>query len=163
MNCETLNVAHAMLDMGMHPVRLRERSKAAHEDGWPTRIHTHESVDAEFECGENVGVLLGEHGGWVVDIDLDSFPAGASATQVEQIDPDVALDLARVSADMPAPSCELLDLICATADVAEAQRHARQSSAAFYRGLGELRCWLHAGGLRPPAPTSVRASSTGTP
>ena len=75
MNCETLNVAHAMLDMGMRPVRLRERSKAAHEDGWPTRIHTHESVDAEFQCKENVGVLLGEHGGWVVDIDLDSKKA----------------------------------------------------------------------------------------
>ncbi|MGK7864907.1 hypothetical protein [Falsiroseomonas sp. E2-1-a4] len=98
-----------------------------------------------------------------VDIDLDSFPTGASATQFEQIDPDVALDLARVGADMPPHSCDLLDLICATADVAEAQRHARQSSATFYRALGELRCWLHAGGLRPPAPTSVRASSIGTP
>lgn len=75
MNCDTRTVAHGMLDMGMRPVRLRERSKAAHEDGWPTRIHTHESVDAEFECGENVGVLLGEHGGWVVDIDLDSEKA----------------------------------------------------------------------------------------
>lgn len=75
MNCETLTVAHGMLDMRMRPVRLRERSKAALEDGWPTRIHTHESVDAEFECRENVGVLLGEHGGWVVDIDLDSEKA----------------------------------------------------------------------------------------
>lgn len=80
MNCETLSVAHGMLDMGLHPVRLRERSKAAHEDGWPTRIHTHASVDAEFECGENVGVLLGERGGWVVDIDLDS----AKAVEVAQ-------------------------------------------------------------------------------
>jgi DNA-directed RNA polymerase specialized sigma24 family protein len=97
-----------------------------------------------------------------VDIDLDSFPTGASATQFEQVDPDVALDLTRVGADMPAPCRDLLDLIWSTADVAEAQRHARQSSAAFYRALGELRCWLHAGGLRPPALTSVRASSTGT-
>ena len=70
MKCETLDIASTMLDMKLQPVRLRVKSKSPVEEGWPKRIHTHESVGAEFECGENVGVLLGELGGWVVDIDL---------------------------------------------------------------------------------------------
>ena len=75
MNCETTKVAHTMLDMGLHPVQLKARSKDAYETGWTKRIHTHATVDAEFCDGDNVGVLLGELGGWVVDIDLDSVKA----------------------------------------------------------------------------------------
>lgn len=82
MKCETLDIASTMLDMKLQPVRLRVKSKSPVEEGWPKRIHTHESVGAEFECGENVGVLLGELGGWVVDIDLDSMKAVEVAQRI---------------------------------------------------------------------------------
>ena len=98
-----------------------------------------------------------------VHLDLDGFPVGASATQRDEEDVDLRLDLARVGADMPAPCGRLLALLRSTADIAEAQRQAPESSAAFYRTLSELRCWLHAAGLRPMRGTSTRAASPTPP
>jgi DNA-directed RNA polymerase specialized sigma24 family protein len=98
-----------------------------------------------------------------VNLDLDGFPAGASATQRDEDDPDLRLDLGRVGADMPASCGRLLALLRGTADIAEAQRQAPESCAAFYRSLSELRCWLHAAGLRPMRGTSARAASPTPP
>ncbi|QYU66751.1 hypothetical protein J4558_17495 [Leptolyngbya sp. 15MV] len=98
-----------------------------------------------------------------LDLDLDAFPAGASATQQDQLDPDLALDLARMGIDLPAAPRRLLDLIRTTTDVPEAQRRAPQSCAAFYRALNDLRFWLHAAGLRPARAMPMRAASAATP
>jgi DNA-directed RNA polymerase specialized sigma24 family protein len=98
-----------------------------------------------------------------VDLDIDDFPAGASATQRDEVDADLALDLARVDAELPAAPRSLLDLIRATTDVADAQRRAPHSCASFYRALDDLRCWLRAAGLRPACAAPVRAPSTATP
>lgn len=98
-----------------------------------------------------------------VDLDLDAFPAGASATQQDQLDPDLALDLARMGIDLPAAPRRLLHLIRTTTDVPEAQRRAPQSCAAFYRALNDLRFWLHAAGLRPARAMPMRAGSAATP
>jgi RNA polymerase sigma-70 factor (ECF subfamily) len=98
-----------------------------------------------------------------LNLDLDAFPAGASATQCDQVDPDIALDLARVGDEIPASCRELLELIRSTTDIADAQRAATGSCAAFYRAIAELRCWLHAAGLRPMRATSARVRSPATP
>lgn len=99
----------------------------------------------------------------LLHLDLDAFPLGASATQCDEDDPHLWLDLVRVSADMPAPCSRLLALIRTTADIADAQRQAPESSAAFYRTIAELRCWLHAAGLRPMRSASTRAASPTPP
>lgn len=98
-----------------------------------------------------------------VHLDIDAFPVGASATQRDEVDHDLRLDLDRVSADMPAPCGQLLRLICSTTDVADAQRQTGDSCAAFYRTIAELRCWLHAAGLRPTRAASACAARTTPP
>ena len=98
-----------------------------------------------------------------VDIDLDALPAGSSVTQCEEVDHDLCLDLTRVGAEMP-ESCErLLDLLRSTDDIADAQRRSTGSCATFYRTLRELRCWLHAAGLRPMRAVSVRTARSAPP
>ncbi|PWS34448.1 hypothetical protein DFH01_25890 [Falsiroseomonas bella] len=98
-----------------------------------------------------------------VHVDLDAFPVGSSVTQRDEVDHDLRLDLARVGADMPAPCGRLLALLRNTDDIADAQRQSPESCAAFYRTMAELRCWLHAAGLRLMRDTSARAASAATP
>ncbi len=82
-------------------------------------------------------------------LDIDAFPAGASVTQLDQEDADLALDLARVTNELPAAPQEMLRLLVATGDVGQAQHRSTLSTAGFYRALADLRCWLRASGLRP--------------
>lgn len=70
--CDTLKVAHNVLDMGMRPVRLKRGEKRAFLDEWPDIVYDHATVDRDFIPGENVGILLGNNGGDFVDVDLDS-------------------------------------------------------------------------------------------
>lgn len=93
-----------------------------------------------------------------VELDLDALPEGSSVTLCEQVDYDLRLDLARVGAEMPEACGQLLALLCSTDDIAEAQRRSPGSCATFYRTLTELRCWLHAAGLRPMRAASARAA-----
>jgi DNA-directed RNA polymerase specialized sigma24 family protein len=88
--------------------------------------------------------------GAAVALELDLFPDGASATSEGARAPDLALDLQRVAAELPAGPASLLRLIHDVADVAAAQRTAAMSSSVFYRALGDLRCWLRASGLHRP-------------
>lgn len=87
--------------------------------------------------------------------DLERFPAGASVTQQEGVDPDLYLDLQRVAAELPGHPAALLQLLMTVGDVAAAQRADARSSTAFYRALADLRCWLRASGMRPQ-PRGVR-------
>ncbi len=82
-------------------------------------------------------------------LDLDQFPAGASATQQDCADADLRLDLQRVAAELPLHPGALLRLLAAMGDVAAAQRADARSCTAFYRAVTDLRCWLRASGMRP--------------
>lgn len=72
MKADTHRIAHKLLKMGLAPVRLAPRDKRAIEDGWQNRVHDEDSVRTDFKPGENVGALMGEPSGWIVDIDLDT-------------------------------------------------------------------------------------------
>lgn len=72
---DTHEVARKLLREGLKPVRLMPMSKEAFVDGWQRRVHDEESVLREFKPGENVGALMGELSGWIVDIDIDSEDA----------------------------------------------------------------------------------------
>ncbi len=85
-----------------------------------------------------------------VSLDLDGFPSGCSATQQDDFDLTLALDLQRVAEDLPASPQSLLRLLGAEGDVPSAQRVSTQSRPTFYRSIADLRCWLHVSGLRPP-------------
>lgn len=92
-----------------------------------------------------------------LSLDLDQFPAGVSVTRQDRSDPVVTLDLQRVAAELPLQPQKLLRLIVAVGDVAAAQHADARSSTAFYRALADLRCWLRASGMRPPAGTPRQA------
>lgn len=72
---DTHGVALALLEEGIRPVRLRPMDKVPFVPGYMQRQHDADSVRAEFQHGENVGGLMGEPSGWVVDIDLDDAEA----------------------------------------------------------------------------------------
>jgi RNA polymerase sigma-70 factor (ECF subfamily) len=84
-----------------------------------------------------------------VAIDLDSFPNGSSATQLDCADEDMALALLRVADELPRqPQC-ILRHLGAEGDVPGAQQASGMPSATFYRAVADLRCWLRAAGLHP--------------
>jgi KaiC/GvpD/RAD55 family RecA-like ATPase len=70
-----VDVALELLAMGLKPVRILPNTKKAFVDGWPKIVHTEESVRREFRPADNVGALMGEPSGWIVDVDLDSAEA----------------------------------------------------------------------------------------
>lgn len=92
------------------------------------------------------------------ELDLDQFPAGASATQQDYADPVLTLDLKRVAAELPLQPQELLRRLAAAGDVAATQRSDARSSTAFYRAIADLRCWLRAAGMRPQSSAAQRRS-----
>lgn len=75
MKADTHRIATELLGMGLKPVRLMPGDKKAIETGWTSRVHDEGTVRAEFKPGENVGALMGEPSGWIVDIDLDAARA----------------------------------------------------------------------------------------
>lgn len=77
-----IDTALGLLTMGMRPVRLKPTSKAAVESGWTDIRHDAASVHREFAPADNVGALLGEPSGWVVDVDIDSIEALKHAPQL---------------------------------------------------------------------------------
>lgn len=76
-----VEIALELLAMGLRPVRVRPASKKAYDDGWPSIIHDAESVRREFKPSDNVGALMGEPSGWVVDVDLDTPDAVKLASE----------------------------------------------------------------------------------
>ena len=88
-------------------------------------------------------------------VSLDS-PAGADlrdALVAPQADPDMAVAFGRAAADLPAQPQALLHRIITHRDVIAARDASTSSPATFYRELRDLRCWLRALGVRPPAAT----------
>lgn len=77
-----IDTALGLLAMGLRPVRLKPEDKVAVERGWPSIIHDAESVRREFRPSDNVGALMGEPSGWIVDVDIDSLDAVKLAPQL---------------------------------------------------------------------------------
>lgn len=65
------DAARAYIDSGYAVVPVPHRTKRALEPGWPTLRIDPEDVDSHFRPVSNVGIILGEPSGNLVDIDLD--------------------------------------------------------------------------------------------
>ena len=84
-----------------------------------------------------------------LDLDVDAFPNGCSATQLDHSDQDMALALQRVADELPPQPQIILRHIGAEGDLPGAQQVSGMASATFYRSIADLRCWLRAAGLHP--------------
>lgn len=76
---------HAALNYiarGWSPIPVKQGSKAPHGAGWQNQRLTLDEVERRFGPTENVGVLLGEPSGWLVDVDLDTPEALALAARM---------------------------------------------------------------------------------
>ena len=93
-----------------------------------------------------------------VEIEVDDFALGCSATQQDDCDPDLSLDLERATDELPAGPRAVPKLICTKGDMPSAQRASSLSCPSFYRAVADLRCWLLAMGLQP-APAAHHAAS----
>ncbi len=67
------------LSSGFQPIRVKARSKAPIGDAWQHTRLTEAQIRDAFAHGENVGVLLGEVSGGLVDCDLDTPEAIVAA------------------------------------------------------------------------------------
>ncbi len=73
------DAAREYIRRGWAPIPVPHRSKNPGRDGWPQERHTLDDVDRVFNRTDNVGVLVGEPSGGLVDIDLDAPEAIAAA------------------------------------------------------------------------------------
>jgi hypothetical protein len=64
--------ARELLSRGFLPLPLDPKSKGTKRPGWPDFRTAPERVEADFPAAGNLGVLLGEVSGGLVDLDLDS-------------------------------------------------------------------------------------------
>jgi hypothetical protein len=56
---------------GRAPKREQWSKRPCAPSGWQNNIHTRDSIISEWSNDNNVGIVLGESSGWLVDIDLD--------------------------------------------------------------------------------------------
>lgn len=84
-------------------------------------------------------------------LSLESLDAAALGEWLvaPQPDHDVALALIHADQILPVASQQLLHRIATHRDVSTARRAGSTSTAAFYRDLHDLRCWLRALGAAP--------------
>jgi hypothetical protein len=74
------NVLEAAIDYTCRGVRVTPlNGKKPTLDGWPSRMLDEEDLPRYFNNGQNVGGLLGEPSGGLVDVDLDMVQAVAAA------------------------------------------------------------------------------------
>jgi replicative DNA helicase len=76
--------AHALeyINRGWPVVVIRPRSKRPKYDDWPRLKYSAEHVAGSFTADANVGVLLGDDAGGLVDVDLDCAEAIALAPEL---------------------------------------------------------------------------------
>lgn len=75
----TLAAARHYLSRGWPPVSIPRGEKAPRTRGWQKLRLTEEELQRHFVSGQNVGLLLGEPSGGLVDVDLDAPEAVAAA------------------------------------------------------------------------------------
>ncbi len=66
---------------GWYSVPLRPRSKVPVRNDWPNLRIEPDQVKEHFSAKDNVGIILGEPSGWLVDVDLDCQKAIELADQ----------------------------------------------------------------------------------
>ena len=66
-----LEIARAYLARGWAPVPILFREKRPVDDGWPSMRLTDADLVTHFSRPSNIGIILGEPSGWLVDVDLD--------------------------------------------------------------------------------------------
>ncbi len=96
-----------------------------------------------------------------LSVDLDRFASGTSATQQDDTDPHLPLDLRRLCVELPPGPRRTLRLLATAGDVAAARQASSQPCASFYRSLDDLRFWLSASGMRPHAARGRRVAQPG--
>ena len=67
-----IEAARAYLARGWCVVPIRAREKRPTVDRWQELRLAEGHLDAHFQPGSNIGVILGAPSGWLVDVDLDS-------------------------------------------------------------------------------------------
>lgn len=77
----SLEAARDLLQRGFKLVPVRPRSKQPAVPGWTDLRLIEADLPRHFPEGQNVGVLLGEPSGWIVDVDIDDDDALAIADQ----------------------------------------------------------------------------------
>ncbi|MEX0718041.1 MAG: bifunctional DNA primase/polymerase, partial [Planctomycetaceae bacterium] len=70
-----IDAARGYIDRGWRPVPIPPRTKRAVIDGWTKLRIDLEDVERHFSPDDNIGLLLGEPSGWLVDVDLDCAEA----------------------------------------------------------------------------------------
>jgi len=76
-----LDAAYAYRERGWMPVPIPHRQKRPVRKGW-TKLRIAESdLPHYFNCVGNIGLLLGEPSGWLIDVDLDCAEARELAEQ----------------------------------------------------------------------------------
>lgn len=71
--------ALSYLARGWAPIPIPSRSKAPVGRDWPNLRLTADQIPAHFPAGSNIGVVLGDASGGLVDVDLDCHEAVAAA------------------------------------------------------------------------------------
>ncbi|KAF0170062.1 MAG: DnaB domain-containing protein helicase domain-containing protein [Limisphaerales bacterium] len=77
---ESAQAAIAALKAGFQPVPVKPGEKRPQGSGWLDKSYTEAEIPAAFRPGCNLGLLLGEPSGWLVDVDLDAREAVAIAS-----------------------------------------------------------------------------------
>ncbi|WP_427365893.1 phage/plasmid primase, P4 family [Candidatus Caldatribacterium saccharofermentans] len=71
----TLEIAKEYLKRGWRPIPVPPKEKAPRIPGWQNLRLNAEDLPQYFNGGGNLGILLGEPSGWLVDLDLDALEA----------------------------------------------------------------------------------------
>jgi hypothetical protein len=70
-----LDAARAYRQRGWLPIPIPPRQKGPRLKGWQNLRIAEADLPLHFNCVGNVGLLLGEPSGWLIDVDLDCFEA----------------------------------------------------------------------------------------
>ena len=72
---DTIKAVLSYIDRRWAPIPIPRGQKAPNTPGWQNLKVTKETVGQYFEDPSNVGILLGDPSGGLIDIDLDSSEA----------------------------------------------------------------------------------------
>src|SRR5829696_10431560 len=71
--------AERYMRAGLAVIPIPAGEKNPNRPGWQNERHALDDIPRLWNNGQNIGLLLGEPSGWLVDVDLDCPEAGAIA------------------------------------------------------------------------------------